>query len=260
MMPSWSGPGTASVTPTRCCAGAAARQGGRGRVVDARDRDRPAQRPRLGGGVGGHRAVPVEVVLGDVEHAPDGGHDRRRPMQLEARQLDGQHVPTLVDGRRRPGGRCCRTPPCRRPAARRIASSMPTVVVLPFVPVTASHGAGCAARACAIHQASSGSPTTGSPAAAAATARASSGRRPGPVTTSARSADSSCGPATAPSRQVGQRLRPGVGDGHARAEPQQRSSRRPPGDPGARDEHVRAAQLVDLHLLSRPREAVSHSL
>jgi hypothetical protein len=46
----------------------------------------------LVGGVGPERAVPVDVVRGDVEH--DGGvrSDRRAPVELEARQLDGEHV------------------------------------------------------------------------------------------------------------------------------------------------------------------------
>ena len=85
------------------------------------------------------------------------------------------------------------------PAATRIASSIPVVVVLPFVPVTASHTGGSGASA-PIHHASSGSPTTGTPAAAAAATSGWSGRRPGPVTTSRVPAGrSSPAPATAPS-------------------------------------------------------------
>ena len=50
----------------------------------------------------------------------------------------------------------------RLPAARSIDSSMSVVVVLPFVPVTTSHGAGV--RAPRSRQASSSSPHTGTPA------------------------------------------------------------------------------------------------
>ena len=54
----------------------------------------------------------------------------------------------------------------RSPAARRIEASICTVVVLPLVPVTVSHGA---APACGrIRHASSMSPHTGMPASAAA--------------------------------------------------------------------------------------------
>ena len=60
-------------------------------VVEARDRDVTAQHPGLRGAVGGHRAVPVEVVLGEVEHRPGEGAHRRRPLELEARQLHRQH-------------------------------------------------------------------------------------------------------------------------------------------------------------------------
>ena len=83
---------------------------------------------------------------------------------------------------------------------------MPTVVVLPLVPVTASHGAGIGC-ACAIHHASSGSPTTGTRALATS---GWSGRRPGPVTTSATSDGSSSGPGDGALGQVGERLRTGV--------------------------------------------------
>src|SRR5882757_2707761 len=70
------------------------------------------------------------------------------------------------------------------PAARRMAVSMATVVVLPLVPVTASHTGG---SACSAHsrQASSTSPITSIPARAAAASTGASGRQPGAVTTSA---------------------------------------------------------------------------
>ena len=57
--------------------------------------------------------------------------------------------------------------------ARRIASSMCTVVVFPLVPVSASHGAAPGPRSC---QASSASPHTGTPCAAASGSATSSAR------------------------------------------------------------------------------------
>ena len=85
----------------------------------------------------------------------------------------------------------------RSPAARRIASSIRTVVVFPLVPVTASHGAAPAGR---NRQASSTSPITSIPAAAAAASSGASGRHPGEVTTSAVPAGGACAPSasTAP--------------------------------------------------------------
>jgi hypothetical protein len=41
--------------------------------------------------------VPVEVILGDVEHHTRLGPQRRRPVQLEARQLDGHQFGLLVE-------------------------------------------------------------------------------------------------------------------------------------------------------------------
>ena len=96
-IPSWPGAGLAQRHPDPPRRGRRGEQRGRRRVVDARDRHRAAQRPRLGGRVGGHRAVPVEMVLGDVEHAPGGGHHGRRPVQLEARQLHREHPPPRPD-------------------------------------------------------------------------------------------------------------------------------------------------------------------
>ncbi len=72
--------------------GGGRQQAGRDRVVEPDDRDPAVQRPRLVARVGGHRAVPVEVVLGDVEHHAGLRPQRRRPVQLEARQLDGQQL------------------------------------------------------------------------------------------------------------------------------------------------------------------------
>ncbi len=69
----------------------------------------------------------------------------------------------------------------RSPAARRIDASICTVVVLPLVPVTVSHGA--APSRGRSRQASSTSPQTGMPAAAAAASSGWSGRHPGEVTT-----------------------------------------------------------------------------
>jgi len=40
--------------------------------------------------------VPVEVILGDIEHDACLRAQRRRPVQLEARQLDGQQLGGLI--------------------------------------------------------------------------------------------------------------------------------------------------------------------
>ena len=68
------------------------------------------------------------------------------------------------------------------PAARRIDSSIPVVVVLPLVPVTTSHRRG-AGSARSIRQASSVSPITSTPAATAEAGNRPVGRTPGEVTT-----------------------------------------------------------------------------
>src|SRR5699024_3661733 len=78
------------------------------------------------------------------------------------------------------------------PAASSIDSSIVVVVVLPLVPVIASHFASLVPR---IRQASSTSPMTGMPAAAAAASTGWSGRQPGEVTTRSMSPsgrDSTC--------------------------------------------------------------------
>src|SRR5690606_23177059 len=69
----------------------------------------------------------------------------------------------------------------RSPAAVSIAASMLTVVVLPLVPVTASHGA---ARGPRSRHASSGSLYTSRPAAAAARGSGWCGGKPGETTSS----------------------------------------------------------------------------
>jgi hypothetical protein len=72
------------------------------------------------------------------------------------------------------------------PAASRIASSIPVVVVLPLVPVTASQRGGPAGHTAGSwpsRHASSGSPIISTSAARAACARGESGRKPGLVTT-----------------------------------------------------------------------------
>ena len=82
------------------------------------------------------------------------------------------------------------------PAARRIDSSMPTVVVFPLVPVTASHGAGPPppARSTRTCHASSTSLHTGTSCSRAATRSGWCGGSPGDATT--RSARSSTVPAS----------------------------------------------------------------
>ena len=148
------------------------------------------------------------------------------------------------------------------PAARRIASSIPVVVVLPLVPVTASHAGGRAAVPRPSHQASSGSPTTGTPAARGrgdervvrAAARAGDDQ--------ARSRPAASGPRHRRPRPSGRSASAagfGVGDGHPRAQLDQRRGGGEPGDAGPGDQHRRAGELGEPHD-AMPDEAVSHSL
>ena len=128
--------------------------------------------------------MPVDVVGRDVEA---GGGDRGRPSACQCSwKLDSSTASTSY-------GSGCSTASssgvptlpalvARSPAARRIEASICTVVVLPLVPVTVSHGA--APTRGRIRQASSTSPQTGMPAAAAATSSGVVGRQPGEVTTS----------------------------------------------------------------------------
>ena len=76
--------------------GGGRQQAGRDRVVEPDDGDPAVQHAGLVAGVGVHRAVPVEVILGDVEHHARLRTQRRRPVQLEARQLDGQQLGGLI--------------------------------------------------------------------------------------------------------------------------------------------------------------------
>ena len=52
----------------------------------------------IGGCVGGERAVPVEMIVGDVQEGAHPGLKRGRALQLEARDLDDQVVPGLARG------------------------------------------------------------------------------------------------------------------------------------------------------------------
>jgi len=74
------------------------------------------------------------------------------------------------------------TAAARRPAAVRMEASMPTVVVLPFVPVRVSHGRREGGTHC-TRQASSTSLQQGMPACWARSRSGRSGRRPGEATT-----------------------------------------------------------------------------
>ena len=105
-------------------------------------------------------------------------------MQLVRRQLDGEHVVRLGVhhdlAQRQPdvagGDRCA------EPSARSIASSICTVVVLPLVPVTHSHGAASPGRAAA--RPARPRPRPGAPALrACGEAAARDGGSPGEVTT-----------------------------------------------------------------------------
>lgn len=71
--------------------------GGVGGVVDAGDRVALVD-AALVGGVGVHRAVPVEVVRGQVEDGRGVGAYGGRPVQLVAGELDGEDVVGLLAG------------------------------------------------------------------------------------------------------------------------------------------------------------------
>ena len=92
--------------------------------------------------------MPVDVVLGDVQHHGRVGAHRLGPVQLEARELDDDDLGRLLGGDDLDERRAdvARDRDARSPPARSIAPSMPTVVVLPLVPVTTSHGAGSLGR------------------------------------------------------------------------------------------------------------------
>src|SRR4051812_3837021 len=91
----------------------------------------------------------------------------------------------------------------RSPAARSMASSICTVVVLPLVPVTASQGAGCSGSR--SRHASSTSPQMGTPRSVACTSRGDVGVQPGEVTTRSTSAGSTAVD-PAPTRTVAPRV------------------------------------------------------
>ena len=125
-------------------------------------------------------APPIEMVGRNVEYSGGQRHDRRRPVQLKAAELDREHV-KRTHSPFRPG----RVPilpatAVRSPAARSIDASIIVVVVLPSVPVTTSHGGAAGLRS---RHASSGSPHTSTPRLAAAANNADSRRQPGEVTT-----------------------------------------------------------------------------
>ena len=110
----------------------------------------------LRGGVRVERLVPLQVVVGEVEQRADRRRHRRRPVQLEAGQLDREHV---IGARQTiesetSGSPMLPTAAVRSPAAARIAASIVVVVVLPLVPVMASQAGAPSARS---RHASSGS-------------------------------------------------------------------------------------------------------
>ena len=113
----------------------------RDRIVESDDGHPTVEGPRLGRGVIGQRAVPVQVVLGDVEHDAGLGPHRRRPVQLEAGQLDGQELAGTASTSTT-GLPMLPHSKLSRPAAVSIACSIDVVVVLPLVPVTTSQRRG----------------------------------------------------------------------------------------------------------------------
>ena len=130
------------------------------------------------------------------------------------------------------------TASARSPAARRIDSSIRTVVVLPFVPVTASHGAASGPAQppgeldLADHlDAARRRPTANS---------GWSGRQPGEVTTRSTPAGSSVELGRRTSTPVGQRLgrsRPDRSTSTRAPRGEQRPTAASAGEPGAADQH-----------------------
>ena len=132
----------------------------------------PREDARLGRGVVVDAGVAVEVVVGDVEHGGRDRRQRRRRLELEARQLEHEHVgprrPRVrrdaLAARRARRRRCCRRRSSTSPAARHSAPVSAVTVVLPLEPVIAStFCSGGSARAN-----SSMSPTSSAPRATAA--------------------------------------------------------------------------------------------
>ena len=74
----------------------AGQQRRRRRVVETHHCHPAVEGTGLGRRIGLKSAVPVEMILGHVEHDTGLGSQRRRPEQLEARYLHGQQVSRLV--------------------------------------------------------------------------------------------------------------------------------------------------------------------
>ncbi len=136
------------------------------------------------------RAVPVEVVVGHVEHRRRLGAHRPGVVELEARELEGEHVvglgihhrlehraPDVADQRR-----------CAARPRRGSSGASATVVVLPLVPVTASHGAGVRPGRAAARPARR-LPRPACPASRPRLISGASGRKPGEVTSRSASRD-----------------------------------------------------------------------
>ncbi len=103
--------------PARTGADRGAQQCGRPAVIQPDHRHPAIENPGLRGGVLVHRRMPIQVILGDVEHRPRLRAQRRCPEQLKAGQLDGQQVGGLVSGVENRVRRCCRTASCADPPA-----------------------------------------------------------------------------------------------------------------------------------------------
>ena len=65
-------------------------QGAGGRIVEAHHRHSAGQSAGLRRRIGVESSMPVQVILGDIEHHAGVRAQRRRPEQLEAGHLDGQ--------------------------------------------------------------------------------------------------------------------------------------------------------------------------
>ena len=68
----------------------------RRRIVETHDRHPAVESTGFGGRIGRKTAVPVEMILGHIEHDTGLGSQRRRPEQLKARYLYCQHIRRLV--------------------------------------------------------------------------------------------------------------------------------------------------------------------
>ena len=158
-------------------------------VVDARDAGVVVD-VRLRVAVGLERAVPLEVVVGEVQAHARVRRDRVGPaLQARGTRAGGSRARRRARRsrpgrarRRAPGCRCCRPGAARRPPSTSIVAVSRVVVVLPFVPVMRTQSAGEPSARTTLsrtRQASSMSPHTAMPDSCAHAMTGCRGAKPG---------------------------------------------------------------------------------